>query len=612
VAREFSSNPAVRLRQQAAQNLGHSLSEHLPKWFGDQGASIRDLTDAGHAARYAKRQQVYYQHAATAASHLQMAQLVKGGKFIVENPQEAGRLVYSHGLDDFIHHASPVAEKYLLEGKKLSDGYTFIKANTKSPTINTVEDYENALSHFGPNNTTRNADKALRDEKGNYLVVHNHAAARWSEEAVRSSKAMRILYSKPLRAWKWMILATRPGFFVNNAVGNVAMHLMTHGPGGFRGFVDAVRNTRGDSYAERMIREGSSSLPKDDAVARNYGGLYKQGFASETAAGQKIQHISVAGHEFPDKAVKAVNVAGRGLYPVTHKYTDELLRNLSARAFLRKSDEVKALRTNGHSFDSAVDKASSDPLFRHRIQEQVNNSMGQYHYFNPTEKAIRQLVPFYSWDRHIMRHGVHLALDEPLKAAAAAQVGESGTHKTEALLGAIPDFLKGLVPLAGHGKDGRTNVLSTTGLNPYSTLPDIADTLGALVGAGNAQPGEALASQLNPLITGLIESATGQSLLSGAKLPHRPGGVIGQTVSNVTEGLPLVKLIETALGGESQPHANKSTGKTTPFLYRKDLVTQLLANLGVPLKELDTTQAHALAAKRSGVKKRRKALGYYG
>jgi hypothetical protein len=118
---------------------------------------------------------------------------------------------------------------------------------------------------------------------------------------------------------------------------------------------------------------------------------------------------------------------------------------------------------------------------------------------------------------------------------------------------------------------------------------------------------------MNPLLTGVIESMTGQSLLSGAKLPHRGGGVLGQTASNVVEGLPQIKLLETLLGGEKKPKPNKRTGKITNFLYRKDARSQIAALLGVPVKEINKGRAHELARKQRGEKKGRKKSGsFYG
>jgi hypothetical protein len=691
--RNYSDNPAIRLRQHAAENLTGQMAEHLPKWFG-KGGSIRDLSDHGVQMRQMRYQEAAAGHAAGAAGQLQIAAFMQASKDINFRPGETAHVLDTAGRTQLIDHAthlSPehlrgashytlrgfhggevrgteaflahdrrlaeaysdrgvdptpftykaknplvintraeadtihekvvawakehhgdqrgevgsqkyeiadwarahghdaIIRKYLpkyttgdasthetivlhpkrlktttaekaavaveAHGPRLHSGYSFVRAEPKGlGKIENAEDFEGALGRFGTRHTTKNAAEAMKDEHGNYLVVHDHSAKVWGHEAVNSSRFVRLLYSKPIKVWKWAILGARPAYFVNNAVGNVFMHLMSNGPSGFRGFVDAIRNTHGDTYTVHSLQQATHYL-HDDPVARYYSGLYKQGFANEAA-----QTLTIKGKHLPARTAKVINVGARGFYPITHKVAEEFLRNLSARAELRRSQVVQSLMKGGKSFNDAVTEASASPVFRARIQAHVNNSLGEYHYLNPTEKAIRQLVPFYTWDRAIARHGVHMALEKPGRVAVATRQGEAGTHQTEQALGNIPDFLKGALPL-GEGSQGRTKILTTQGLNPYASIPDVADTVGALVGIGNAKPAGVIASQINPIITGAIESATGQSLLSGARLPHRKGGIIGQTASDIVESLPQVKLAETLINGEAQPKPNKRTGQ---------------------------------------------------
>src|SRR5207248_2855495 len=156
---------------------------------------------------------------------------------------------------------------------QLGPGYSFVRADSRTlGEINDASDFENALSKFGARHTTKVAAEAARDEDGNFLVVHDHSAKIWEHEAVRSSRFVRLLYSKPIKVWKWAILGARPAYFVNNAVGNVFMHLMSNGPSGFRGFVDAMRNARGDAYTAHSLEEASRYL-HNEPIARFYGGL---------------------------------------------------------------------------------------------------------------------------------------------------------------------------------------------------------------------------------------------------------------------------------------------------------------------------------------------------
>jgi hypothetical protein len=631
--KHFDSNPAVRVRQRASEALGQHLAEAAPKWFGRDTqviegphglpserttevtpGKVRDLTAAGQADRYFRKQESYRAGATKAAQAAQLATFVKAGQDITHDPGRVFRQIENHGRDVLEEHAYRVP---VAQAKKLGNEFGFVRneARTKYARpehVTNVEQFSQALEGFAARHVSPNLEDA-KIENGHALVVHQRAAQEWSEEGKRSAIFLTKLYKYPTQAWKYAVLATRPAYFVNNAVGNTFMAMATLGPIGFaRGLVDAYRQVHGESATAKSLEGADKALHQlhGDWQDRYYLGTH-QGFGQEAMQQLSVNRkIRDAGH---DKTARVVQVAEQGFYPITHKVADVFLRRVMINSLMRENPAVHELMGQGVSFDNAAARVSKDVGTRDKVQEMVNNAMGDYHHFNRTESAVRQLVPFYSWDRAIARHGVHLSLDRTGRTAAGAEVGELGTQTTTDKLGGnIPSFMKGLLVLPGHGKDGRANVLSTAGLNPYASLPDVTDAAGAIVGAGSQGAGEVLASQLNPFITGLIESTTGQSLLSGAKLPHRGGGILGATAADVAENLPHVKLLQTLINGESQPKANARTGKITNFLYRKDARAQIAALLGVPVKELDTQRAADMADKAAGRKKGRHRAGAFG
>jgi hypothetical protein len=782
--RHFDKNPVVRLRQRATVNLGHKLAEAAPDWFGRtaevkpefadrnvrlgadgkvspqdvhkiaqvQKGRIADLTDAGFVERKMRKQESYRAGATRAMIGAQLAAFVKAGEDISKRPAEVANMIERHGRQQLLDHAYRVSHT---DAKQLTPGLRFVSARPADVrAVHSFEDFRTEMENFGNRHTTLDMGKATRDANGDYLVVHKRAAVAYGKEGANSATFLHKLIRYPTQTWKYLILATRPAYFVNNAVGNTFMAMATLGPVGFaRGLVDAYRQVHGEAATAKSLEGADKSLHElhGDWQDKWYLGVH-QGFGQEAMRQLSVNRkIREAGHE---KTARVVQVAEQGLYPITHKVADVFLRRVMINSLMRehpmvqrlmqgvedravsphvldassaedmhrvvpgdgqhiyhatsvdnlkeiaqhglrpgkerrgevtgvyfaddgvgitslvprsrrgndvvlrvkkgvarvqKTDmfeegsgfsewvsphgvsarRIEYLGADGHwhavadaareprvrkmSFNDAASYVSRDPAVRDRVQEMVNNALGDYHHLNGLEQTVRQFVPFYTWDRAIARHGIHLALDRTGRAAAGAEVGELGTHTTEEKLGGdIPSFMKGLVVLPGHGKDGRANVLSTQGLNPYASLPDVADTAGALVGVGSQGAGETLASQLNPFITGLIESTTGQSLLSGAKLPHRSGGIVGQTVADVAENLPHVKLIETLLSGEAQPKPNARTGKVTNFLYRKNARAQIAALLGVPVKELDTARAAEMARKARGEKKGRHRSGAFG
>lgn len=639
-ARHLDSNPIVRLRQEQVHRLTSHLSEAAPKWFGRttdaEGATtlgkVRDFSAEGRAARHFQRQESYRAGATSAMIHAQLAAFVKAGHDISAHPAETFKSIWRDGRTQLENHAYQVPYE---DAKKLGTEFTFVKDRSHrdlktTPAVHTVQDFQNGMEAFKGLQTTQHLDEAQKLADGKVLVVHKRAAQAWGKEGARSATFLTKLYRYPTKAWKYMVLATRPAYFVNNAVGNTFMAMGTLGPVAFtRGLVDAYRQVHGERAAASELSTADKALHglQGDWQSKHYLGVH-QGFAQEVMTGGASARLErEAGEPGTDVALNlnervkghprvahVVRVAEHGLYPITHKVSDVFLRRVMINSLLRRHGAVRGLMDQGVPFDRAAEFVSRDIHVRDKIQEQVNNALGDYHHFNPVEKQVRNLVPFYSWDRAIARHGVHMALDKTGRTAVAARAGQMGTQETtNALGGNIPDFLKGVLALGG-GHGGRQNILTTQGLNPYSSLPDVADTIGALVGAGHANAGSVLSGQVNPLITAAIESATGQSLLSGAKLKQGPGGIMGNVAKNTFAGLPLPTLINTLVNGEAKPKPNARTGAVKPFLYQKDAISQLLASLGVPIKHVDTGAASALADKQNGVKRGRKkhSGGVYG
>ena len=606
----LSKNPVSRLRERTIFNLGQQLSEAAPSFFGRvrttaadgtveiKRARVRDLSNEGISARYHAKEESYRAGATKAMITAQIGTYAKAAKDIHTDPGGLAVTIERHGHQQLMDHGIGVTHE---EAKKLDPGqYLLVAARPKATphSIRTVEDFEGSLKTFASRHTVPTTDLAKAYRGGDdqlYRAVHRRGLNAWSTEADNSVKFLKNLYRYPTKMWKYSVLAARPAYFVNNVVGNTFMAMATIGPVAFtRGLADSYREIHGEvkaasdlTGADRALRRGL----KDDWQNKWFLGLH-QGFAG-----------TMMGKAAPNRFL---NVLKQGLYPPTHKVSDTFLRRVMVNALMREEKGLKPLMRDGMTFDQAANHLSADPALRNRIQEGTNNALGEYHHLNQLEKLIKNVVPFYTWDRAIARHGVHIALDKPGTALALAAMGEQGTSETQRLLGDIPDFMKGLLVLPGHGKGGATRVMTTGGINPYATIAGLVGAGEAMIGIGHRRPGEDVAGQFNPIITGAVEAMTGQSLLSGAKIPHRRGGIPGAMGRNLVESLPQVKILETLLGGESQPKPNKSTGKRTPFLYRKNARSQIAGLLGVPVKELNVARAHEMAVKQRGGSTRRK------
>lgn len=481
----------------------------------------------------------------------------------------------------------------------LRDGADYSR-RVSAKNFDSVADYEKYLRENHTRDlTTRNARKAARDADGRLLVVRDHSVSRYAEEAARSTHTLAALGRGITTVWKYAVLALRPAFLVNNAVGNLMMYMLSSGPGAMRGLVDAMRQLHGS----RATRQGLSRAEREirrhgyDWQDKYYLGLHR-GFGKDTSEWMTV-NIGQRG----TKTHKTVRVLTTGLYDITHRVSDTTLRRAYINDILRRHPEVKALQKKGMHFNDAADAVSQNRAVREFVQQRVNDALGQYHYLNPTERFIRAVVPFYTWDRAIARHGGKLFLEKPGTTLALTEVGKQGTATTEEMLGQVPEWLRGALPLSLLGfpeeANGRTPIATTTGLNPYATLEQLMN-LGqaAITGKGNVTA--AVASELHPALSGAIESLTGTSMLTGAPITRDDTGVIPSVIGGMVSGLPQVNLIKSWLG---------KTGGNPDTLFAKDAKQYTSAYLGVPIKELNVKTALAMAERQDGKKKRRKRRG---
>jgi hypothetical protein len=495
-----------------------------------------------------------------------------------------------------------------VQNRKLrpATGFTYLRdradydRRVSAKNFGSVADYETYLrKQHTKDLTTRNARLAARDDQGRLLVVRDHSVSRYGEEAARSTHVLGKLGRGITTVWKYAVLALRPAFLVNNAVGNSLMYMLSSGPGAMRGFVDAMRQIHGSRATRQGLGRAERELRRymHDWQDKYYLGLHR-GFGKDTSEWMTID-IGQRG----TKGHKAVRLLTTGLYDVTHRVSDTTLRRAYINDIMRRHPEVQALQKKGMHFNDAAEAVSQNRAVREFVQQRVNDALGQYHYLNPTERFIRAVVPFYTWDRAIARHGGKLFLEKPGTALALTEVGKVGTETTEELLGQIPDWLKGALPLSLLGfpeeANGRTPIATTQGFNPYATLEQLMN-LGqaAITGKGNVT--SAVASELHPALSGAIESLTGTSMLTGAPITRDDTGVLPAVAGGLVSGLPQVNLIKSWLG---------KTGSSADTLFAKDAKQYTSAYLGVPIKELNLKTAAAMAERADGKPKKKRRRG---
>lgn len=624
----LSANPSLRGVKRLREGTEILLSKALPKTFGE--GKLIDLSRPGIDTRIQMRHLKTKRGEREHASSALFAREMKFAKNFFKNPNVSAHDI-AYGLEKHMRaisvaHAFGVKETELGSKGKLADGWAFLDKThrySEFPRDKSVAEFHRWLTGegkgskgFGESMLTQTAKSAMRDKDGNYLVVRTRSIKDIQEEAARTHKAVRILFDNPTKVWKWAVLATAPRYFVNNVVGNGIMYGMAANPiDTTRAMFLSIRQMHGNRQALKSLHEVEQAQVAiiGDWVDKWYSAA-TEGFGHEVTRDMKL-------HErYKNPALRGtVRTLEGGLFKVTQFASDTIPRRALVNLFIRKESkyqkEYRTLRTQGvnrkTAHQQAADHASSYGDVRASVVKQVDNVMGQYHTFNRTEKAVKRLIPFYSWDRAIARHAYHLAAEKPVAAGVIAQLGYQGTEETKKILGDVPDFMKGVIPLERigiHGggvlgflvgDHGRDSVLSTQGLNPYASVPDVLNFASTLV-TGNPKAGEALAGQLNPILTGFIEHYTGQSLLSG-RTKDTDKGLFHDLAQSVAEGTPTVRMLETLARGRPHPKLDDKGRIKSPLLYKGDFKQQGLSFLGVPVKEVSKSKAAELFRREHGI-----------
>src|SRR5205814_1533587 len=91
---------------------------------------------------------------------------------------------------------------------------------------------------------------------GEYLLVPERTVSELVGEYQRSNALIRNFVHKPTKVWRALVLGLRPGFLVNNVVGNhLLFAIHAAGPEGLRAYLNAVRREQGDGIVRQLIGE---------------------------------------------------------------------------------------------------------------------------------------------------------------------------------------------------------------------------------------------------------------------------------------------------------------------------------------------------------------------
>lgn len=484
--------------------------------------------------------------------------------------------------DALVEHAAN-----LPKGQPLPKGYDYLKINRgESSAPYTEREAEGFESRLAPDKmfTKDEKDETIAEsEDGQHrLVVPSEVKKILESRTARApGKLYKLFYQQPSSLWKHLIVGLRPASAVNITVGNSVL-----------GALQAAPRYGVTSWLNQIVK-GERLGKVTDATMNGVFPEQKLGTFGRSVSDVTSGRVTKALHEKLPRASGAASKLYQGVMPATIKY-ENVLRRAMVEGWAKATPEVRdAMKQHGGDINAALkDVAKSHPHVINDISKRTDDALGDYHSYNGVERQIRQLVPFYGWDRHVVRSVGRIIGERPVKAAALADVGAQGSKEQEAKLGAMPSFLEDAIKLKGLPSwmgpmNGRKAILDPSSISPFSTATDLAQIPFGSHGASNAL------SDVNPFAQALLEQLAGVNLTTGDELPKK---AVGKTLPEKFEKafaetfgyVPQTSLVETALHGtQSKPNA----------LYQNDWQTMLAALLGVKVKKLNLPLAQQEARK---------------
>lgn len=381
--------------------------------------------------------------------------------------------------------------------------------------------------------------------------------------------------------WKKIILGLRPAFLTGNLSGNQILYHLHNGlgPQGMKALASARRES--GTLERHFAEHGKDFTLGATEMLKDKGRINK---------GMNVLFHGVSTHEAILRSATMQRAARK--IPAFKSIEKRIAHDVrSGRLHLKKGESIF-----GKAMAEALDKHD---WMRGEIGSVIDDTMGNYRYYNRFERGLKQLVPFYGWNRHAMRSYTRMIEDHPALADAIAHLGAYGNEHNSIDFPGTPEFMQSYAHAGFLKKLGLGDTLDTRSLNPLAAAADTTRAVDQLV---HMKPGhlDAVSSNINPLITALAQTATNTNLTTGAPLPHTAfeklplGGILGQLIN----GLPQVKLGE-HLAGMDKPDGPQYTPTGRPKKPTEHMLTRgtgdmLAGILGVPSRGVDLKVAQEL------------------
>jgi hypothetical protein len=413
------------------------------------------------------------------------------------------------------------AARKIAPGQALPKNYRWIKDNV-APNLDVKSAVFKNQFRDGEHIPTDQYMELLTTEArptGGYAIRKDVAddliAGRAAMSAARADAT-----AKAVQAWKYMVLV-RPAFLLHNVLSNQAMYHLKNG-WNFAAFRNMKQAFKSGVFDEHHHAEGMTF--------------------SEDVAGKskKMGKLSKAVHIFYKLTAQHEHWLRQLTMYETARKMPQVQRELRAL----KGGKYEAAEHGGRTmFHEAYNRAvEKNPAIRDLVTRNMDDTLGNYRYYTAQERFLKNISPFYGWERHSVRNLVRMLEDNPATMAMLTQIGMVGHDKWNKDFGpGMPAFVRNYVQdsyiqtVASHlGLGDHVNMYDFNSTNPWTTALDVGE---AATGNRDATIGLA-----GPLVTGPYEALSGKSALTGAPSMSRfdkYGPIAGAIDRTVTSTPPV-------------------------------------------------------------------------
>ena len=287
--------------------------------------------------------------------------------------------------------------------------------------------------------------------------------------------SMARLWDPVMGVFRTTLLALRPNWHVNNAIGGGIATAVEAGPTSFRFMRQAMKMVHNPAMLPEELRfimrsQRNVFNEMNYRVGRTLGRTFTESGNARLAraATDVVEGRGVAGH-VRTGFNKVVDSSYRA-----NQWVDEVYRVMG---YLQGKHKARKLGAD------AAEKAGL---------ELAGKVLQQWADMTPWERStLRFVFPFYGWIQHVTRFALRYPADHPLRASIFASIARA---ELEDLGSGLPERFLDAFFLGSPDPNGNVKAFIPGGLNPFRDVPDYFTVAGFL-------------SATNPLIATALEQA---------------------------------------------------------------------------------------------------------